>query len=369
VAPAHAATQEPEAARAPPTLPAIVEAPAAGDGVDTDLWAEAALRSLRDTRLSIIPQNFAVWYEYHRGSTPELKRVVDILLSNKVDLSDDKFAALHSRFLGGPQAYLALRTASQRVQQTIGDVLAVLRDAGSDASRFGAVVRRASGEFAARDLSITDLIQVLLSEAQDMVRRAGQIEAELARNAELMKSLQRTLDDARREALTDGLTGLSNRRHFDETLQSMAGQAMNDGTDLSLLLIDIDLFKRINDQWGHPVGDQVIQLVAATLRNNLRSSDFPARYGGEEFAVLLPATNCENAATVGNRLREAFAGNRVVVRETGVPIGVVTVSIGAAAYRPGEPLAEWVQRADMALYEAKQRGRNRVVRAGERPVT
>jgi diguanylate cyclase len=178
-----------------------------------------------------------------------------------------------------------------------------------------------------------------------------------------MKSLQRTLDDARRAALTDGLTGLANRRHFDEMLQALAGQAMNSGAGLSLLLIDIDHFKRINDTWGHPVGDQVIQLVAATLLDNLRGTDFAARYGGEEFAVLLPVADAEGAAIVGNRLREAFACKRVVLQKTRQPIGVVTVSVGVAAYLPGEKLADWVRRADKALYAAKQAGRNRVVQA------
>ncbi len=360
-APADVAAREEQPAP-PPLPPADAPAPAPA-APDADDWAAAALQSLREHRLSVTPQNFAVWYEYHRGGAPELKRVLDILRSNKVDLSDDKLAGIHARFLGGPQAYVALRTASLRVQQTIGDVLAVLRGAGDDASRFGAAVRDASGQFAAEEISVADLIRGLLSETRVMVDRAGQMEAELARNGEVMKQLQRTLDDARREALTDGLTGLANRRHFDEMLQALAGQAMNSGAGLSLLMIDIDHFKRINDNWGHPVGDQVIQLVAATLLGNLRTTDFAARYGGEEFAVLLPDASSEGAALVGNRLREAFARKRVVLRETREPIGVVTVSVGVAAYLPGEKLADWVRRADAAMYAAKQAGRNRVVQA------
>ena len=325
--------------------------------------ASAALRSIRGHGLAVTPHTFAVWYEYHRGSLPELNRVLDIVLSNNVGLDDDRFASLHAKFLGAPQAYLALRGTSQRIQQTIADVLALLQNAGQDASRFGAAVRQVSGQFATQEVSIEHLIRGLLGEAREIVVRSEQMEAELARNAELMKSLQQTLDDTRREALTDGLTGLANRRHFDETMQAMAGRAMNDGSGLSLILMDIDHFKRINDQWGHPVGDQVLQLVAATLRGNLRATDFGARYGGEEFAVLLPATSLPEATVIGNRLREAFARHRVVIRDSRQPIGVVTVSAGVAAYGPGEKLAEWLRRADAALYSAKQTGRNRVVEA------
>ena len=325
-------------------------------------WAEAALGSIRAHALALTPRNFAVWYEYHRGCQPDLNRVIDILLGNRIGLDDDKLAQIHARFVGEPRGYLALRGTAQRIQQTIADVLALLHEAGQDANRFGLAVRSASGQFASKELSIEGLIRGLLTEARDMTVRAEQIEAELARNAELLKTLQRRLDDTRREALTDGLTGLANRRHFDETIQALAGQAMNDGMELSLLFIDIDHFKEVNDQWGHLVGDQVIQLVATTLRERLRARDFAARYGGEEFAILLPATPLPEAAAIGDRLREAFARHRVVVRDSHQPIGTITVSAGVAGYHPGEPLAEWVHRADRALYAAKQSGRNRVVR-------
>ena len=321
------------------------------------------MRSIREHTLTLTPRNFAVWYEYHRGNQRDLNRVIDILTSNKVELEDDKLGEIHARFVGEPQGYLALRGTSQRIQQTIGDVLTLLHQAGQDANRFGTAVRSASGQFAAEQISIEGLIRSLLTQAQEMTARTEQIEAELARNAELMKSLQRQLDDTRRAALTDGLTGLANRRHFDEIIQTLAGQAMNHGLELSLLLIDIDHFKRVNDKWGHPVGDLVIQLVASMLRGSLRAQDFAARYGGEEFAVLLPTTPLGDATALGNRLREAFAKHRVVLRDTKQSIGTVTISGGVAGYRPGEPLAEWVRRADSALYAAKEAGRNRVLPA------
>jgi diguanylate cyclase len=322
-----------------------------------------ALASLRHYDLPITPHTFAVWYEYHRGGMPELNRVLNIMISNKVGMNEERFSSLHAKYLGGPEAFIALRGTSERMQQTIGNVLSLMHTAGQDANRFGAAVKQVNGQFAKQEISIEGLVRGLLTEAQEVVNRTRQMEAELARNAELMKSLQRTLDDARRDALTDGLTSLANRRHFDETMQTLAGKAMNDDIDLSLILLDIDHFKRINDTFGHPVGDQVLQLVAATVRNNLRPTDFAARYGGEEFAVLLPNTSSEGAVTFGNRLREAFSSHRIVVRETRQPIGIVTVSAGVAAYNPGESIAGWLKRADTALYAAKQGGRNRVVEA------
>ncbi len=325
--------------------------------------AGAALASLTKYGLPMTPQTFAIWYEYHRGGIPELNRVVDILSSNKVGMTEERLSSLYAKYIGSPEAYLELRAMTERMQQTIEEMTRLLHEAGEDATRINASVRDAAGSFARQETSIEVLIRSLLAEAQLIVARTNQMEAELTRNAELLKSMQRSLDDTKKAALTDGLTGLANRRHFDDTMQKLAGQAMNDGFDLSLVLIDIDHFKRINDNFGHPVGDQVLQLVGATLRGTLRPNDFAARYGGEEFAIVLARTSSEVAAEIANRLREAFSSKRVVVRDTKQEIGLVTLSAGVGSYLPGESLTDWLKRTDAALYSAKQGGRNRVVQA------
>ena len=138
---------------------------------------------------------------------------------------------------------------------------------------------------------------------------------------------------------------------------------MISGEPLSLVLIDIDHFKRVNDNWGHQTGDQVLQLVAATLTASIRAGDFVARYGGEEFGVILPGTNARAASEVADRVRQVFEGRQIVARATGKTIGSVTVSAGGACYEPGERLSGWIERADQALYAAKKGGRNMVCMA------
>ena len=165
----------------------------------------------------------------------------------------------------------------------------------------------------------------------------------------------------RREATTDGLTEIANRRAFDTILRETAGEAMNSGDDLSVLMIDIDHFKIFNDTWGHQTGDDVLRLVAATLQQSIRGQDTAARYGGEEFAVILPATSLSAAVAVGSNIRRACERLQFVTRDTQQAVGTVTVSIGGACYEPGEALSNWIRRADAALYRAKQEGRNRVV--------
>ncbi|HQU14389.1 MAG TPA: GGDEF domain-containing protein, partial [Thermodesulfobacteriota bacterium] len=163
-----------------------------------------------------------------------------------------------------------------------------------------------------------------------------------------------------RISVTDGLTGLTNVRHFREQAQREHSRARRHNDPYSVLMMDIDHFKKVNDVYGHPVGDTVLREMAAIFREAVRATDLPARYGGEEFVVLLPRTRLPEAATVGERIREAverkvFAAPSPMIR--------CTVSVGIADYLPGTEGTEKtvIGRADQALYSAKRGGRNRVV--------
>lgn len=169
----------------------------------------------------------------------------------------------------------------------------------------------------------------------------------------------------RRQAVTDEVTGLANHRRFQETLRAELERGRRFEHDVGLLLLDIDDFKRVNDEHGHQQGDEVLRAVAGALRTSSRDVDEPARYGGEEFAVILPETDREDAWHAGERVRKAIAALAVPQRGGGGTLGV-TVSIGVAAGR-GVPPAELVGAADRALYDAKRTGKNRTVRAEPSP--
>jgi diguanylate cyclase len=125
-------------------------------------------------------------------------------------------------------------------------------------------------------------------------------------------------------------------------------------------MADIDHFKRVNDSYGHLIGDKVLHAVGRALQANVKGKDTASRFGGEEFAVLLPQTPLEGAARLAETLRATIASGRVKSVGSGETVGNITISIGVACYRAGEPAAEFIARADRALYAAKTRGRNRV---------
>ena len=137
--------------------------------------------------------------------------------------------------------------------------------------------------------------------------------------------------------------------------------AMESGDSLCLLMLDIDYFKKFNDNYGHQTGDKVLKLLALVLTESIKTHDVAARYGGEEFAVVLPGSGLDDALAVGELIRDRIAKKNIVNRTTGKKLGGITLSVGAATYVPGEALADFIERADIALYTAKQTGRNRVV--------
>jgi diguanylate cyclase (GGDEF)-like protein len=159
-------------------------------------------------------------------------------------------------------------------------------------------------------------------------------------------------------ARTDPLTGLPNRRCFEDALAAEIAHAGRTGAALSLAIVDLDFFKRINDTFGHLVGDEVLRAAASTARVTVRGHDMPARIGGEEFAIMMPETNADEAEGVSDRVRAAMAGTPIRI-QSGELLSV-TASVGTATLKPGESATDLLARADAALYEAKTAGRNAV---------
>jgi diguanylate cyclase len=176
-----------------------------------------------------------------------------------------------------------------------------------------------------------------------------------------VRELRSKLDNVRKESLTDPLTGIANRKAFDDAVARAVAQMAQEPEAVTLLLCDIDNFKSFNDNWGHQTGDQVLRLVANCLAENVKGRDTAARYGGEEFAVLLRNTGLEAATRVADQIRRAVETKKLVKKSTGEVLGHITISVGVARFAPGEAAETAIRRADACLYGAKSHGRNMVV--------
>ena len=191
----------------------------------------------------------------------------------------------------------------------------------------------------------------------DASELAARVRTQLRRKRYADK-LRNRLDESLNMAITDALTGLHNRRFIESRLRQAVGSANSGGAPVSVMLLDIDYFKRINDTHGHEAGDLVLKIFAERVTSQLRALDLAARYGGEEFVILMPAAGLAEAENAAERVRRSVCGTDFKLSDAlELP---VTVSIGVAQLSPDEMMESLLRRADAALYEAKTDGRNRV---------
>jgi diguanylate cyclase len=329
--------------------------------------ARAALGMMDRHGVPAHPNNFIVWYAFVADRDPDLSKAVNGILRAGQKFSEEVCADLYERHFGTSQHEAELRAVGKRIEDAVAQVLAYLSTANQGAVQYGEALQSFSGELhrdpAPNDLG--DLIRGVLDETKVMIEVNRQLEERLETSSGEIARLREDLDALKREATTDALTGLANRKLFDVSLREAALESEEDRSFLALLMIDIDFFKQFNDSHGHMLGDQVLKLVARTIQDSVKGKDTAARYGGEEFAVILPDTRLGDALAVADGIRRNVASRKVLNRRTGQVLGQVTLSIGVAEYEFGESLGAFVHRADEALYMAKRQGRNRVVSQSE----
>ena len=207
----------------------------------------------------------------------------------------------------------------------------------------------------AYDIGINDTLMRPI-ELQEMHARVNT----LLRRKFYADSLRENFNENLEMVVADPLTGLGNRRYFDRAIDPFFGALEEDGTAFSIMVFDIDHFKRVNDILGHDMGDQILKEVAARLVTNMRAIDVVSRYGGEEFMIAMPNTDEGDALIAADRVRSLIAGTPIYVEGQALQI---TTSAGVAQVQPGEQLRDVFKRADDALYKAKQAGRNKVIAA------
>ncbi|GBD42163.1 Diguanylate cyclase VdcA [bacterium HR39] len=326
--------------------------------------AAAALRLARRHRIPPDPACYRVLYEGCSGEDPALAGELRHLVETGT-LDEAACRELHRRLHGAREAVVeeGRRTLDHLTRELGREV----EEAGRGVRRFLAELERDAARARREDDAgaLRRLVLGTFEKIAGFTRHVVRLEQRLAESRRTIDELGRRLAEVERVARTDPLTGLWNRRHLGEELARIAAE----GRPASLLLVDLDGFKRFNDSYGHLVGDRVLRAVAEILRRHVKEGDVVARWGGEEFAVLLPETDEERAVEVAERLRAELAGRRLRNRGTGEELGRVTLSVGVAERLADEEVDSWIARADAALYRAKRSGRNRVERAARTPLT
>lgn len=339
------------------------------DLADSLKTAQRVLDDLARAQLPVTPEMFELWYVYLADLNADVVREIKLLAGQKGGLTLEIAQNIYARHLSQDKTEAAVKRAGVQIQETIREVNQAVADVQNRTEDYSKNLQKSVATIvSASDPGIIkSTMNGLIADTKKMVETSHKVHDELEKSAKVIQSLQRDLDIVRREAMTDGLTGLANRKAFDQEIKRMMNEAKLDERPFTLLMIDIDHFKSFNDNYGHLVGDQVLRLVGRTLVDGIKGRDFAARYGGEEFAIILPDSNIMAGMAVGNSLRKAIAQKDVLNRSTGIKLGRVTMSVGVAELVIGESPEEMIERADAALYTAKHNGRNQVAAAPAPP--
>ncbi|MGB8842070.1 MAG: GGDEF domain-containing protein [Aliidongia sp.] len=330
---------------------------------EAEQYSRAAIACMKRLGIPPHPNNHLLWYCYSADCVPELKLTLDILQSNQREFTPELNDELYDRFFGQKRIAAAAQSSTLRVEGLLQQILRELGAVGGDNARYADTLK----DFHDHVLPGTGtpdlqrMVANILIETQRMAEHNQILESHLNRSAGEVETLRRDLVNTRKEALTDALTNIGNRKFFDAKLREAATGSMETGETMSLLMVDIDHFKSFNDRFGHQAGDQVLVMVAHALTDSIKGQDTVARYGGEEFGIILPRTELDGAAALATQICDSLAHRYIRPKSTDEDFGIVTVSIGVAAFRLGEPLTVLIDRADCALYRAKSNGRNRAV--------
>lgn len=323
-----------------------------------------ALAKMAGEKIPPSPKNYAVWFAYFSHLHPELAHAIDIIAKGPTKADPEQLERLYNSYLHEAVAEeQAVTKVGDQLQGTLARVQEMIKEMGVQTSQFTSNLGSATDRLDSASLNPDDIKQIvgqLVDDAKAMLEQNEGLKTRLAESSSELTELKQDLASVREESMTDALTGIANRKAFDMRLLQAAAEATEDGEPLCLLIVDIDFFKKFNDTYGHQAGDQIIRLVAQTFKKGLKGQDTAARYGGEEFGIVLPKTEIANAVRVAEVLRRTVAMKEVVNRSNQEKLGQITISVGTTQYRIGESIESFIERADSALYRAKENGRNRV---------
>ncbi|WHA39662.1 GGDEF domain-containing protein [Agrobacterium larrymoorei] len=318
------------------------------------------LFAMRNMGVAPIPRNYNLFYEAYIGSNPALSKDLAALGSRA---TQEELDDLGARYFDHNHAQI-IETVQEKLHTELESLLLLLRHEQTSLENYNRILDETRERIVDKNLASANILKTAITLLADAtghkIAQGENTSRDFDRHAEEMQQVRLELDEYKRIANTDSLTRLANRRAFDDKLAAVYDSSM--GLHLcALVLLDIDNFKRINDTYGHPVGDKILASVASVIRATVRKDVFVARSGGEEFAIVLESSNAEEVMAMCERIRSSLERTPFRNSKSGTDYGQVTISIGFAMASQASNPGDLYSHADVALYNAKDTGRNRTV--------
>lgn len=307
------------------------------------------------------PVSFAVWYEFAAGMNVRLTQAIERAMQSESRLSNDTLLRVYQDCVAEADA-AAIQGISAELQRMMAGMAEGALRTGDQAGTFGEQLRDLTAALKTNDAqAMTPLLTQALVGTTRMRSSAQELEQQVLASHREIERLQADLARARDEAVLDPLTRVLNRKGFDLRMASLLAQQPQADRAHCLIMLDIDHFKHVNDTHGHVMGDRVIQALGEVLRSCVSDrAHAVARYGGEEFAILLPHCTLDYSLKLADTVRQRTRAMKIRDRRTQEVVLTVSISGGVAAMQPGDDGPDLIARADGALYQSKQAGRDRV---------
>jgi len=324
--------------------------------------ARRAIPEMTQRKVPPTPDNYRVWYEYCIGCNGQLAEKINELISSDSAFTPELNQEIHENYFGKNKEKKLVEEVQRQTSKILKTILDDILSTNDLASDYANKLKDYSTTLdnATHLSQIQDIIENMIKDTNQMAETTVKMKENFQKATSEAENLREQLNITAREALIDALTGLNNRKAFDKKLRELHRAFEEDKTPFSMIMLDIDFFKKFNDKYGHKIGDEVLQFVGSLLYDTLKGRDFPARYGGEEFVILLPATVLDNACIVAEEIRRRMSEKKLKHVKTGKSLGKITASIGVAQIALEDTTDSLLERADKSLYLAKNSGRNNV---------
>lgn len=311
--------------------------------------------------ISQSPLNYYIWYHFFKKENAGFCLEMNEAINSSQGYNDRLGRRLYEDHLCEDGADDHFDQSLKRLINNVIEKMGTWNNKVSDQTNNLSVVSKDLSSDSIGQDQLKNLTNVLINTANSMKEASGEFHDEMLSSQNEIKQLKQDLIEAKAEVMTDELTQIGNRKSFNNTMNELTEDAQENPASLSLIMADIDFFKRFNDDFGHLVGDSVLRYFSNVMKKNQQATESIFRYGGEEFAILISRTNAKSVIQRAEQIRKDIEGSNLKLKGSTKGIGKITSSFGVSTYKgQEESIEDFIDRADKALYFAKEKGRNQV---------